>query len=166
MSPSLICHFIESLLYNLTNVKMSHLEVIWRKRQNLTEYTAANDKMARYIAQLIVAGTQVVAKAFARAIKQEIEASQQAAQKIGNSGKTRSERMANQKLGLSLDEAKQILNIKDVNKEELEEKFQTLFKANEKTSLYLQSKIVRAKERLDHELVSPEQSKSQSASKT
>ncbi|XP_018575778.1 mitochondrial import inner membrane translocase subunit tim16-like [Anoplophora glabripennis] len=122
--------------------------------------------MARYIAQLIVAGTQVVAKAFARAIKQEIEASQQAAQKLGGSAKTRSERMANQKLGLSLEEAKQILNIKDLSKEEIEEKFQALYKANEKTSLYLQSKIVRAKERLDHEVNNPEQSKSQSASKT
>lgn len=122
--------------------------------------------MAKYIAQLIVAGTQVVAKAFARAIKQEIEASQQAAQKIG-SAKTRSERMANQKLGLSLEEAKQILNIKkDLSKEELEDKYQMLFKANEKTSIYLQSKIVRAKERLDHELNISEESKSQSESKT
>lgn len=122
--------------------------------------------MAKYIAQLILAGSQVVAKAFARAIRQEIEASQQAAQKFGSSAKTRSERMANQKLGLSLEEAKQILNIKDLSKEEIEEKYQALFKANEKTSLYLQSKIVRAKERLDHELNNPEQSKSESASKT
>lgn len=131
--------------------------------------------MARYLAQLIVAGTQVVARAFARAIKQEIEASQQAAQRLGNAraeGKTRSERIANQKLGISVEEAKQILNIKDLTKEEIEERYQQLFKANEKTSLYLQSKIVRAKERLDHELFSPEQGKntskesSESATKT
>lgn len=111
--------------------------------------------MAKYIAQLIVAGTQVVARAFARALKQEIEASQQAAQRLGNAraeGKTRSERVANQKLGISLEEAKQILSIKDLSKEEIEERYQHLFKANEKTSLYLQSKVVRAKERLDHEL--------------
>ncbi|KAJ8917373.1 hypothetical protein NQ315_002397 [Exocentrus adspersus] len=123
--------------------------------------------MAKYLAQLIVAGTQVVAKAFARAIRQEIEASQQAATRMGSSAKTRSERMANQKLGLSLDEAKQILNIKDLTKEEVEEKFQALLKANEKTSLYLQSKIVRAKERIDHEFSeSQQQSKSQAESKT
>lgn len=118
--------------------------------------------MARYIAQLIVAGTQVVARAFARAIKQEIEASQQAAQRLGNArteGKTRNERVANQKMGISLEEAKQILNIRDLTKEDIEEKYQHLFKVNEKTSLYLQSKIVRAKERLDHELSSAEQSK-------
>lgn len=111
--------------------------------------------MAKYIAQLIVAGTQVVARAFARAVKQEIEASQQAAQRLGSSkpeGKTRTERIANQKLGISLEEAKQILNIKNLTKEDIEEKYQDLFKANEKTSFYLQSKVVRAKERLDHEL--------------
>ncbi|CAG9832120.1 unnamed protein product [Diabrotica balteata] len=112
--------------------------------------------MARYIAQLIIAGSQVIGRAFARAIKQEIEASQQAAQRLGNA-KTRTERVANQKLGLSLDEAKQILNIRNLTKEEIEEKYQSLFKANEKTSLYLQSKIVRAKERLDHELTSSEE---------
>lgn len=119
--------------------------------------------MAKYIAQLIVAGTQVVARAFARAIKQEIEASQQAAQRLGNAraeGKTRSERVANQKLGISLEEAKQILSVKDLTKEEIDEKYQHLFKANEKTSLYIQSKIVRAKERLDHELGVTDESKS------
>lgn len=131
--------------------------------------------MAKYIAQLIVAGTQVVGRAFARAIKQEIEASQQAAQRLGNSrseGKTRSERVANIKMGISLEEAKQILNVKELTKEEIEDNYQHLFKANEKTSLYLQSKVVRAKERLDHELSPADQSKkvekdeSESASKT
>ncbi|XP_050302184.1 mitochondrial import inner membrane translocase subunit TIM16-like [Anthonomus grandis grandis] len=111
--------------------------------------------MAKYIAQIIIAGSQVIGRAFARALKQEIEASQQAAQRLGNA-KTRSERVANQKLGLSLDEAKQILNVSKLSKEEIEERYNALFKANEKTSLYLQSKIVRAKERLDHELKNPE----------
>ncbi|XP_066251997.1 mitochondrial import inner membrane translocase subunit TIM16-like [Euwallacea similis] len=114
--------------------------------------------MARYIAQLIIAGSQVIGRAFARALKQEIEASQQAAQRLGQA-KTRSERVANQKLGLSLDEAKQILNISKLSKEEIEEKYSSLFKANENTSLYLQSKIVRAKERLDHELKNSDSSK-------
>ncbi|XP_066153648.1 mitochondrial import inner membrane translocase subunit TIM16-like [Euwallacea fornicatus] len=114
--------------------------------------------MARYIAQLIIAGSQVIGRAFARALKQEIEASQQAAQRLGQA-KTRSERVANQKLGLSLVEAKQILNISKLSKEEIEEKYSSLFKANENTSLYLQSKIVRAKERLDHELKNSDSSK-------
>lgn len=111
--------------------------------------------MARYIAQLIIAGSQVIGRAFARALKQEIEASQQAAQRLGNNAKTRSERVANQKLGLTLDEAKQILNVSKLTKEEVDERYNSLFKANEKGSIYLQSKIVRAKERLDHELDNP-----------
>lgn len=77
--------------------------------------------MARYLAQLIIAGSQVIGKAFARALKQEIEASQQAAQRLGQ-GKTRGERVANQKLGLTLDEAKQILNVSKFTKEEIEER--------------------------------------------
>lgn len=77
--------------------------------------------MARYLAQLIIAGSQVIGKAFARALKQEIEASQQAAQRLGQA-KTRGERVANQKLGLTLDEAKQILNVSKLSKEEIEER--------------------------------------------
>lgn len=110
--------------------------------------------MAKYIAQLILAGSQVVARAFARAVKQEIEASQQAAQRLGNA-KTRSERVANQKVGLSLEEAKQILNISNLTKEEINQKYDSLFKANEKTSFYILSKVVRAKERIDLEMKQP-----------
>ncbi|XP_019875802.1 mitochondrial import inner membrane translocase subunit TIM16-like [Aethina tumida] len=114
--------------------------------------------MAKYLAQLILAGSQVVGRAFARAIKQEIEASQQAAQRLGNA-KTRGERIANQKVGLSLDEAKQILNVSKLSKEEVEESYNRLFKLNEKPSgsFYLQSKVVRAKERIDMELRAAEQ---------
>ncbi|KAJ3652066.1 hypothetical protein Zmor_018063 [Zophobas morio] len=110
--------------------------------------------MARYIAQLIIAGSQVIGRAFARAVKQEYEASQQAAQRLGQ-GKTRSERIANNKVGLSLEEAKQILNVSNLNKDEVTKRYESLFKANEKSSggsFYLQSKVVRAKERIDMEL--------------
>lgn len=109
--------------------------------------------MAKFIAQIIIAGTQIVGKAFARAIKQEFEASQEAARRLGNT-KSTSERIANTKLGLSLEEAKQILNVKDLDKKQIDEQFERLFKANDKDhggSFYLQSKVVRAKERLDHE---------------
>lgn len=116
--------------------------------------------MARYIAQLIIAGSQVIGRAFARAVKQEYEASQQAAQRLGNT-KTRSERIANQKLGLSLEEAKQILNVSNLSdKEEVLKKYDNLFKANEKRSFYLQSKVVRAKERIDLELANTGKSES------
>lgn len=46
--------------------------------------------MAKYIAQLIVLGGQVIGRAFARALKQEIAASQEAAKRNqGRSGETR-----------------------------------------------------------------------------
>lgn len=40
--------------------------------------------MAKYIAQLIITGSQVIGRAFARALKQEIEASQEAAKRNQN----------------------------------------------------------------------------------
>lgn len=110
--------------------------------------------MARFIAQIIIAGTQIVAKAFARAVKQEFEASQEAARRLGNT-RSPAERAANTKLGLSLEEAKQILSVKDLDPKQIEERFNHLFKVNDKErggSFYIQSKVVRAKERLDMEL--------------
>ena len=63
------------------------------------------------------------------------------------------------RLGLSLDEAKQILNLEDastssLDKERLTKNFEHLFNVNDKAkggSFYLQSKVVRAKERIDQE---------------
>lgn len=114
--------------------------------------------MAKYIAQIIVLGTQVVGRAFARALKQEINASQQAAKRsTANAGQTQKERMENLKTGLTLDEAKQILNINEMEKEAIQKSYDHLFAANDKAkggSFYIQSKVFRAKERLDQELKS------------
>lgn len=57
--------------------------------------------------------------------------------------------------GITLEEAQQILNLSKLDAEEAQEKFDHLFKANDKSkggSFYLQSKVFRAKERIDHEL--------------
>lgn len=130
--------------------------------------------MAKFLAQIIVAGTQILGKAFARAIKQEYEASQEAARRLGNT-QSRAERVANTRVGLSLDEAKQILNISKLDKNEVQERFDRLFEANDKSkggSFYIQSKIVRAKERLDLELQGlektekPNEGSKESSSKT
>ncbi len=62
------------------------------------------------------------------------------------------------KLSISFQEAKQILNITDVDitdAEKVEKQYQHLFNLNDKTkggSFYLQSKVYRAKERFDQEL--------------
>lgn len=57
--------------------------------------------------------------------------------------------------GITLEEAQQILNISKLDPKEVDEKFNHLFNLNEKSkggSFYLQSKVFRAKERIDQEL--------------
>ena len=55
--------------------------------------------MAKYLAQLIITGGQILGRAFARAIRQEINASQQAAQRAGGGQTGASRAEANMKVG-------------------------------------------------------------------
>lgn len=110
--------------------------------------------MAKYLAQIIVMGAQLVGRAFTKALRQEFAASRAAAEARG--GRAGKESAAVSSLsGISLQEAQQILNISKLEPEEIQTKYDHLFKANDKAaggSFYLQSKVVRAKERLDQEL--------------
>lgn len=111
--------------------------------------------MARIIAQIILSGSQVIGRAFARALKQEIEASQEAARMRG--GRPSSQRdPRSAQAGITLDEAKRILDLSDpIDPKKIDEQYQKLFNANESSkggSFYLQSKIYRAKERIDMEV--------------
>lgn len=58
--------------------------------------------------------------------------------------------------GMTLEEAKQILNVEDLkNVENITKSYEHLFNVNERSkggSFYIQSKVFRAKERLDHEI--------------
>lgn len=113
--------------------------------------------MARFIAQIIVVGSQAVARAFTQALKQEYQASAATRRAAAEAGKDGSKTVkANTFTGMSLQEAQQILNVQDVQDlEKLRKNYEHLFKMNDKTiggSFYLQSKIVRAKERLEMEL--------------
>lgn len=112
--------------------------------------------MAKYLVQIIMLGSQMVGRAFARALKQEIAASQEAARRAGG-GKEGSQRVAaNTRTGLTLDEALKILNAdKPDQTESIETNYKYLMEANDRAkggSFYLQSKVFRAKERLDEEL--------------
>ena len=111
--------------------------------------------MAKYVAQIIIVGAQVIGKAFARAVRQELNASREAARR-GGGGKTGAKRaQENIRSGITLEEAQQILNVSKMDPVEIKEKYEHLFNANDKTkggSFYLQSKVVRAKERLEQEL--------------
>lgn len=111
--------------------------------------------MARYLAQIIVMGGQVIGRAFARALKQEYQASQEAAKRAGGGRAGASRVEANLKTGMSLEEAKDILNLDQLEPELVKKNFEHLFSVNDKTkggSFYLQSKVYRAKERLDQEM--------------
>ncbi|XP_050730579.1 mitochondrial import inner membrane translocase subunit TIM16-like [Eriocheir sinensis] len=111
--------------------------------------------MAKHLAQLVVAGLQVVGRAFAKALRQEIAASQAAAQRAGGGAAGARHSAANQKLGMTLEEAKQILNVEELDPERIQKNYEYLFNINDKSkggSFYIQSKVVRAKERVDKEL--------------
>lgn len=98
-------------------------------------------------------GVQVVGRAFARALRQEFAASQAAARARGTTGQQSA--AASSITGMTLQEAQQILNITTLTPEEIQKNYEHLFKVNDKAvggSFYLQSKVVRAKERLDEEL--------------
>ncbi|XP_053299520.1 mitochondrial import inner membrane translocase subunit tim16 [Pleuronectes platessa] len=122
--------------------------------------------MARVLAQIIVMGAQVVGRAFARALQQEYAASQAAARARGRSGQQSA--AATSITGMSLQEAQQILNLDTLTPEEIQKNYEHLFKVNDKGvggSFYIQSKVVRAKERLEEEL-SIESQKQQSHQNT
>lgn len=56
---------------------------------------------------------------------------------------------------MTLEEAQQILNISKLEPEEIQKHYEHLFQVNDKSkggSFYLQSKVFRAKERIDQEL--------------
>ncbi|CAI5675452.1 unnamed protein product [Oreochromis niloticus] len=97
--------------------------------------------MAKYLAQIVVMGVQVVGRAFARALRQEYAASQAAAQARGRSGQESA--AASSITGMSLQEAQQILNISKLSPEDIQKNYEHLFKVNDKSvggSFYLQSK--------------------------
>lgn len=101
----------------------------------------------------------MLGRAFAEAYKQAAASSQyqRAQQKNGNAATGR----ASLTSGMTLDEACKILNVNKpadgtaANMEEVMERFKRLFDANDPEkggSFYLQSKVVRARERLEAEI--------------
>jgi import inner membrane translocase subunit TIM16 len=119
--------------------------------------------MAKHLVQIIIAGAQVVGKAFTQAVRQEIRMSQEAAKKSASRQENHSAHAAETaRLGMTLDEAKQILNLttedmlgsKDAQ-EKLQKSYDHLFLVNDRSkdgSFYIQSKVFRAKERIDQEI--------------
>ncbi|PHH89334.1 hypothetical protein CDD83_6233 [Cordyceps sp. RAO-2017] len=112
----------------------------------------------RFVITAVLTGSRIVGRSFMAAYKQAQAASQyqraQAKAGVGSSGP------ASLASGMTLEEACRILNVKppangQANVEEVMERYKRLFDANEPQkggSFYLQSKIVRAKERFEREI--------------
>ncbi|KAH8432601.1 import motor complex subunit PAM16 [Aspergillus melleus] len=107
----------------------------------------------RLVTQVVVTGARVFGRAFAEAYKQASAASKHSKGAAGGkSGAFTSS-------GLTLDEACKILNVKppqgEANLEQVMERFKKLFDLNDPQkggSFYLQSKILRARERIEMEV--------------
>ncbi|KAI4183446.1 MAG: hypothetical protein L6R41_005388 [Letrouitia leprolyta] len=112
----------------------------------------------RIITQAVIVGARVFGRAFAEAYRQASASSKYAQSSIGNSSNSTSKNFVSS--GLTLDEACKILNVRPpqggkANMEEVTERFKRLFDVNEPTkggSFYLQSKILRARERIELEV--------------
>lgn len=105
--------------------------------------------MSKIIAQLILAGSQVLGRAISRAIRQELESAKQAANRRPQNVPPPIQ------TDMTLDEAMKILNVDELNPEQIDKNYKHLFEVNDRKnggSFYLQSKVFRAKERIDQEL--------------
>ncbi|PIA18651.1 protein transporter, partial [Coemansia reversa NRRL 1564] len=102
----------------------------------------------RAIIQMLVTGTRIVGRAFGDAYKQ-------ATATAGNMKAVADGDKMTQASGITVDESVKILNMEDVNnKEDMAKKYEHLFEANDPKkggSLYMQSKVVRARERIEME---------------
>ncbi|MCJ1402991.1 mitochondrial import inner membrane translocase subunit TIM16 [Xylographa trunciseda] len=111
----------------------------------------------RIITQVVIVGTRVLGRAFVEAWRQAA-ASQKYAQQASNAAPGAMKNFASS--GLTLDEACKILNVKPpqggkANMEDVMERFKKLFDVNDPRkggSFYLQSKILRARERIEMEV--------------
>ncbi|MCJ1370860.1 mitochondrial import inner membrane translocase subunit TIM16 [Loxospora ochrophaea] len=111
----------------------------------------------RIITQVVITGSRVLGRAFAEAYRQA-SASQQYARQASKGNLSAANNLASS--GLTLDEACKILNVKPpqggkANMENIMERFKRLFDINEPSkggSFYLQSKVLRARERIELEV--------------
>lgn len=109
----------------------------------------------RIIAQIVLVGSQIIGRAFVEAYKQA--AAQSARQAAGGVAGQSANDAVTRKTGLTVDEAAMILNVdlSAMSIEEIMKRYEHLFNVNDPSkggSFYIQSKVFRAKERLEMEL--------------
>ena len=111
----------------------------------------------RIISQIVFTGSRVLGRAAVEAWRQA-SAKSQYAQQAAKAGGSSANNFASS--GLTLDEACKILNVKPpsggkANMEDVMERFKKLFDVNDPKkggSFYLQSKVLRARERIELEV--------------
>ena len=99
-------------------------------------------------------GMTIISRAFTQAMKNESSVSFNSQRPQLNGGYIKSKISSDVYHGISLKESKQILNLHSLNPEEVRRSFDYLFRANDKNnggSFYIQSKVFRAKERIELE---------------
>ncbi|XP_032581738.1 mitochondrial import inner membrane translocase subunit tim16-B [Drosophila sechellia] len=113
--------------------------------------------MARYLAQIIILGAQLVGRALVKTMRQELQAFEDAA-RLQESLKANDPSSGRSAVatGMTLAEAQQILNVSDLtDRQAIDTHYEHLFRVNDKGTggtFYIQSKVFRAKERIDQEL--------------
>jgi import inner membrane translocase subunit TIM16 len=135
----------------MSDSQVTHAKPVFQK---LTRISQAY----RYVTQVVLVGTRVLGRAFAEAYKQASASSQYQRAQAKNGGSS-SGGGVNLNTGMTLEEACKILNVKPpqggkANMEEVMDRFKRLFDSNEPKnggSFYLQSKILRARERIEAE---------------
>jgi len=111
----------------------------------------------RILTQIVLTGTRVFGRAFAEAYRQAAASSKYAGQAKKGNGSV-SNTVASS--GLTLEEACKILNVKppmagEAHMETVMERFKKLYDLNDPNkggSFYLQSKVLRARERIEMEV--------------
>ena len=106
--------------------------------------------MSRLLANLIIAGGSMLVKAASQAYQKALVNAQRSG--VAQEAAKGTAASVFGKKTMALDEARMILGIvAGATLEEAMARYQKMFEANEKASFYLQSKIHRAKERMEQE---------------
>ena len=112
--------------------------------------------MAKNLGRLLLYGITIVSRAFTQAMKSESSTIPYTRRRAEHDGRDQNKTVASNSLtGITLEEAKQILNLKSLEPSEVQQRYEYLFTVNDKKdggSFYIQSKIFRAKQRIDYEM--------------
>lgn len=131
------------------------------KRGRLYSRPRLTSQAHRIITQVVLTGTRILGRAFAESYRQAAASQKYAAAAAKNPGASKTFASS----GLTLDEACKILNVSppkggQADMEVVTERFKRLFDLNDPKkggSFYLQSKILRARERIEMEVQTAEE---------